>query len=135
MFWITMIALLALGFVAAAPRWSGHEGVKAASSAARPAEPWIGLFGLGWAAYQLVYLLTHLAIFRVDPLFAIVYLIVLVMLGALGFFFGHAVIAKAAPGGPLQRWRDGLAPRRISLGTSAMLVAALNIVLDLIGGL
>ncbi|TNF37212.1 MAG: hypothetical protein EP329_03760 [Deltaproteobacteria bacterium] len=134
MFWVTMILLLLLGFLAASSRFThNNAGLKGAIDALEPASPWLGLGGLGWGLYQLIYMLLHLGVFRVDPLFAIVYTLSTLLLVGLGFFLGYAAIARVVSGGPLQGWRDGLAPKRVSMGLTAMSTAILNIIIDAVG--
>ncbi|MFT7580335.1 MAG: hypothetical protein ACI9MR_002004 [Myxococcota bacterium] len=134
MYWVTIIFLLVLGFLAAAPMLArGRAGLKQFVDTVEPAEGWIGVVGIVWGLYQLFFILTHLGgVFQSRPIWGIVYLAIVALTLVLGFVLARAVISQVIKGGPLKKWHDAIASRRVSLGTSAMITAGISIVLDLV---
>ena len=134
MFWITILFLVLVGFVAAGPRLvRSVEALKPAVDVLEPAKPWIGLAGLGWAIYQLIYTLTLIGPLVSNALlFLITYLIALGLLIVLGLYLGAPVLKPVPSGDKLAAWSRGFDARGQALGMSALFMAALTAILDLV---
>ncbi len=137
MFWVTMIMLIVAGLAACLPQWArSNSGVSGMRDAFRPVEGIIGLVAVVWGLVWIVFLLMHIGTFPVAPLFYIFSVIVGLLLLGVGFALGGKTLAglfgSGGAGKALSTKHGELAPRRHSLGTSALITAALSIIIDLV---
>lgn len=136
MFWVTMIMLIVAGVAACLPQWArSNEGVRGLRDTVQPVEGWIGVGGIAWGVVWIIFVLMHLGGFSAAPIFFIFSFIVGVLLLGVGFVLGARTLASLLGSGPANRRltlkQTELAPRRHSLGTSALITAALSIIIDL----
>jgi len=130
-----MLLLIVAGLAACLPHWAqSNPGVRGLRDAFRPVEGFIGLAAIVWGAVWIVFQLINISAISVAPIAYIFSMIVGVLLLGVGFTLGGKALASSfgdsGAGKQLATRHTQLAPRRYSLGTSALITAALSIVLS-----
>ncbi|MCA9517054.1 MAG: hypothetical protein KC635_19060 [Myxococcales bacterium] len=131
MFYATLIVLILMGVFGARRRL----GLEQALAPARDVEPFIGVLGLLWGVWTLIDAILSLSMLGYRPVAWILYVVLGVLCLVLGYVLGWPLVSRVATGGaraPARRLYDRAAGNRESLAMSALLTAALSLVLNLL---
>ncbi len=136
MFWITIVLLLLAGAIAAIETLSRTlPAIKDFGRAVKPFEGWIGVGTAVFGVFGVLDMLIHIKLISVAPIFWIFSVLISVLLVVLGFVLGLPAVVSFLSGDlrtKIQAQHAKLAPRRDSLGTSALITAGISILMSIL---
>ena len=141
MYWISLIMLIVLGALAAAPRLAaGRPDAGKLLASVRPWQEWIGVVGLVVGLVGVIDVLIHIGAIKVAFFSWIMALVVALLVALLGFLLSFPFLARTlfSRGSADARQKaddayERLSPYQVSLGMSALLTAVLSLIVTIIG--
>jgi len=137
-FWISTLMLLVLGLFAAADRLvAWRPDARGFVESVRPAQGWVGLVGVVFGLWAVIYQVLHIGLIQVNVLSWVIFLAVGVLCVALGFILSFTLLGGLLSRSDATKQKAGelydrLAPWRPSLGMTAISTAILSVVLRIL---